>query len=144
MTPRGTLLLLATAVGILAGGAAVLGVGATIVFVPQDIAFIGLDPHALHDVSPRLVPLTAHDRAGFGEALLATGLALVGVLWVSPLSRSLWQALVVTGVAGFGAALGVHAAVGYHDLTHVGPAVAAALAYAAGLALTYPGGATRP
>jgi hypothetical protein len=139
----GALLLLATAAGILMGGAAVLAVGASVVFVPQDIAFIGLDPHALHGVSPRLVPLIAHDRAGFGGALLATGIAMVGVLWCAPLSRSLWQALVVTGVAGFGAAIGVHAAVGYHDLVHVGPAVAAAIAYTAGLALTYPGRAPR-
>ncbi len=44
----------------------------------------------------------------------------------------------VAGVAGFGAAIGVHVAVGYTDLTHLGPAILGAVTLAIGLALWRP------
>jgi xanthine/uracil permease len=54
-------------------------------------------------------------------------------------SRSLWQALAIAGVAGFGAAIGVHLVVGYTDPLHLGPAVAGSVLFVIGLALTTPG-----
>jgi hypothetical protein len=39
-------------------------------------------------------------------------------------SRSLRQALALAGLAGFGAAIDVHVAVGYTDPLHLAPAVA--------------------
>ena len=65
----GRLLLLATAGGMIAGGGTILVIGMTKVFVPQDLTFMGVLPEQLHAVNPRLVPLIAHDRAGFGCAI---------------------------------------------------------------------------
>jgi len=117
------LLLLAT-FGIIAAGCTITTVGMTSVFVPQDIAFMGVSPEELHRVNARLVPLIAHDRAGFGGALLSCGLAMfIAVLYGWP-SRSLWQALVLAGFAGFCTAIAVHPLIGYTDMTHLGPAIA--------------------
>jgi dihydroorotate dehydrogenase len=44
----------------------------------------------------------------------------------------------ISGAAGFVAAVGVHAAVGYLDLLHVGPAVLGSVVFAVGLGLTFP------
>jgi hypothetical protein len=131
------LVLIATA-GTTLAGLAVLGIGATTVFVPQDLAFMGTRETALAAVSQRLVPLIAHDRAGFGGGLATTGVAALGVAWYSSLTPSAWQALAVAAIAGFGAAIGVHAAVGYTDLTHLGPAIAAAAVLVIGLARCRP------
>ncbi len=92
----------------------------------------------LDAVNPRLVPLIAHDRAGFGGGLFCCGSIVAACAVFAAPSRSLWQALAVAGVAGFGAAIGVHLAVGYTDFWHLAPAVAGALLCAAGLALTAP------
>jgi hypothetical protein len=134
----GHALVLLSAAGTTVAGFIVLGIGATTVFVTEDLAFMGTAAADLASISPRLVPLIAHDRAGFGGGLATTGLAAVGVAWCATASRSAWQALAVAGVAGFGAALGVHAAVSYTELTHVGPAVAGAIVFVVGLALWRP------
>jgi hypothetical protein len=129
--------LLLTAVALLAAGAVIMTVGMTSVFVPQDLAFMGLEPADMHAINPRLVPLIAHDRAGFGGGLFATGVTVLLCVWCAAPSRSLWQALVVAGTAGFATAIGVHPLVGYNDLTHLAPAVGAATLFVAGLALTH-------
>jgi hypothetical protein len=51
------------------------------------------------------------------------------------MSRSLWQALALSGTTGFGTAVGVHPLIGYNDPVHVGPAVAGALLFWVGLIL---------
>jgi len=48
-------------------------------------------------------------------------------------SRSLRQALALAGLAGFGAAIDVHVAVGYTDPLHLAPAVAGAAPFVIGL-----------
>ena len=55
-----------TAMGMLLGGATIMVVGMTRVFVPHDLAYIGLGADALNALNPRLIPLIAHDCAGFG------------------------------------------------------------------------------
>jgi hypothetical protein len=62
----------------------------------------------------------------------------MGCVWFGRPSRSLWQALLVAGVGGFGAAIGVHGLVGYLDQSHVGPAVLGAAVFAAGIVLARP------
>jgi dihydroorotate dehydrogenase len=54
-------------------------------------------------------------------------------------SRSLWQALAVTGIAGFGTAIGVHYPIGYTSFTHLAPAYLGATMFLAGMAMTYRG-----
>jgi hypothetical protein len=130
-------LLLLTATGMIVAGITIVTIGAVVVFVPQDTAFIGLDRSQLEAINPHLVPLIAHDRAGFGGALATTGFAVAGIVWRARPSRALWQALLVAGSVGFGAAIGIHGLVGYVDLSHVGPAIAGAAVFALGMAL-YP------
>ena len=59
-------------------------------------------------------------------------------MWFGRPSRALWQALALAGMAGFGAAIGVHGLVGYLDLTHVGPAILGAWIFIAGMVLVRP------
>jgi hypothetical protein len=105
------------------------------VFVPQDLEFMGMSPAELRAISPRLVPLIAHDRAGFGGGLCATGVAVFFCVWCGVPSRSLWQVLCVAGVAGFGTAIAIHPIVGYLSFSHLAPAVGVAVVFCAGLGL---------
>jgi hypothetical protein len=130
---RGHALLIASTFGITAAGLVIMTVGMTSVFVPQDLEFMGVKVAELRALNARLVPLIAHDRAGFGGALISCGLAMfLSVLFVRP-SRSHWQALAAAGVCGFGTAVGIHFVIGYMSVTHVAPAVVGCLAYFAGL-----------
>lgn len=131
----GRILLLFCGTGLIAAGLTILAVGMTFVFVPQDITFIGIVPDGLHRISPILVPLLAHDRAGFGGGLFSVGLLVTMMMLYSPLSRSLVEVVFLMGIAGFGAALGVHFAIGYTDFIHLSPAYAGCVIFLAGSAL---------
>jgi len=130
----GCALLLATAGGMIAGGATILAVGMTSVFVPTDLQYMGVKVEELHALNPRLVPLIAHDRAGFGGGILTCGLLVLGCVWCATPSKALWQALAAAGSLGFGCALGVHFMVGYTDVLHLLPAVAGTGLFLLGLA----------
>ena len=132
----GRLLLLFVAAGLTVGGLTIMTVGTTCVFVPQDLHYLGLTVADLHAMNPRLVPLIAHDRAGFGGAVFCFGLTMLVTVWCARPSRSLWQTLALAGTVGFATAIGVHPAIGYNDPVHLAPAVSGAIVYAAGLALT--------
>jgi hypothetical protein len=56
-------------------------VGMTSVFVPQDLTYLGVTPEELHAESSRLIPLIAHDRAGFGGAIATCGVLVVLCVW---------------------------------------------------------------
>jgi hypothetical protein len=133
----GRLCLLATALALIGGGTTILIVGSTSVFVPTDLQFMGLSAAQLRAVNPHLVPLIAHDRAGFGGGLCSTGVLVFFCVWCGSPSRSLWQALCVAGVAGFALAIGIHPIIGYDNLSHVGPAVLVALVFLLGIILCY-------
>ena len=133
----GRLCLLMTAVGMIGGGLTILGVGMTSVFVPQDLDFMGLLPADLDRINPRLIPLIAHDRAGFGGAVLTTGVTMFFSIWCAAPSRSLWQVLCIAGAIGFATAIGIHPVVGYNDLVHLAPAFLGALIFFAGISLCY-------
>jgi hypothetical protein len=138
--PRGQALFILIGVGMAVAGLVIAGIGATTVFVPEDLTFLGTTPAALHAVSPRLVPLIAHDRAGVGGALLASGVgvALLALWGYRRGARELWWAFVGAGVPGFVAALGVHFAVGYVNWWHLFPGFVALGLYLVGLAVAYP------
>jgi hypothetical protein len=104
----GRALFLLSSIGISAAGLAIMIVGLTAVFVPEDLQFIGMTRAAISAIDPHLVPLIAHDRAGFGGALVSFGVAMFACLRYGRPSRALWQALMIAGVAGFGTAVGVH------------------------------------
>jgi len=133
----GRALLLVTAAGMIAGGFTVMVVGMTKVFVSQDLQFIGLPAVAIRAINPRLIPLIAHDRAGFGGAICTTGIVVLSCVWCAKPSRSLWQVLFLAGAVGFASAIGVHPAVGYLNLVHLAPALLGAICFLVGIALCY-------
>lgn len=136
---RGRALLALCTLGIVAAGLTISAVGATVVFVPQDLEFMRITRAELDAVNLRLVSLIAHDRAGFGGALLSCGIALLAAVTYRRIDRALSEVLAIVGLAGFGAAIGVHAVIGYTSLTHLAPAVLGALAYTAGLVMVRAG-----
>jgi hypothetical protein len=91
----------------------------------------------LKALNERLVPLIAHDRAGFGGAIATVGITVLFIVWCARPSRSLWQVLAIAGFVGFAAAIGIHPLVGYNDLFHLAPAILGSLMFLVGLALTY-------
>jgi hypothetical protein len=132
----GRVLLLLTAVSIFCGGATIGVLGSTRVFVPEDLGYMGLTSEQLFAINPKLVPLIAHDRAGFGGGLCCAGITMLFCIWCGQPSPGLWQALLFTGLIGFGTAIGVHPAIGYTTFTHLLPAYTGALLFGSGLILT--------
>lgn len=133
----GWLLWMGWGMGMAGAGAVILIVGMTQVFVPSDLGFLGYSREQLEAINPRLIPLIAHDRAGFGGGLFTTGLLVSVIVWKAPPSKHLWQALVAAGIAGFSCAIGVHYPIGYVDFYHLLPAWTGALVFAAGAFLTW-------
>jgi hypothetical protein len=133
----GRALLLMTALGMIAGGLTIMIFGMTRVFVPQDLTYMGVIAEDLHAINPRLVPLIAHDRAGFGGGIATTGVLVLFCLWCARPSRNLWQILLLAGITGFATAIGIHPIVGYNDLLHLAPAILGALMFLVGMILSY-------
>lgn len=132
--------LLATGAGMLAAGAVILFLGTTDVFVAEDLAFMGVTRESLDTVNPRLVPLIAHDRAGFGGGLATAGLLLMVCAWYARPNRAFHQAVFMAGVAGFGCAIGTHFVEGYTNPVHLGPAVAGGVLFTASFVCEATGG----
>ena len=131
----GRAFLLGTAVGLVLGGTTILLIGMTRVFVPQDLRYMGLGESDLLAINRRLVPLIAHDRAGFGGGIGTCGLLLFCCLWFGSASRELWGAVLLAGSTGFITAIGVHPLIGYTEFSHLAPAYLGALLFSAGIAL---------
>lgn len=129
----GRVCLLLTGAGMTLAGLTIMILGSTVVFVPQDLAYFQFTPAELAAINPRLIPLIAHDRAGFGGGIANCGLIVLFVVWNARLTRALWQALLVAGVAGFGCAIGIHFPMGYTTFSHLLPAYLGAVLFATGI-----------
>lgn len=136
----GQLGLIVQAVGFTVAGLFISFIGATQVFVPEDLEFMRTTADAIATAGPRLVPLVAHDRASFGGMLFVCGLVflMTGLWGYRRGERWLWWSLLVAGLAGYGAAIGVHYAVGYHSPLHLAPAFAGLALFVTAMALSYP------
>lgn len=119
---RGRWGILATGAGLTLAGAVIMYLGTTEVFVAEDLAFLGLSRESIDAISDRLIPLIAHDRAGFGGGLTTVGVLLLLCGWHAAPSRSFHQAVLASGTAGFGFAIGTHFAEGYLNPVHLAPA----------------------
>lgn len=128
----GRWLLLATGASLVLAGVVIVYLGMTEVFVVEDLGFMGVTRRMLDDVSVRLVPLIAHDRAGFGGGLATTGVLLLISAWYARPARAFHHAVVIAGAAGFGCAIGTHFVEGYVNPMHLAPAFAGAVLFAAG------------
>jgi dihydroorotate dehydrogenase len=137
---KGQLLFVALGAGLVLAGVTIAAVGISSVLVPDDQVFLQTPAATLQAANPHLLPLVAHDRAGFGGALLANGLAVLLIsLWgFRRGARAVWWILLLGGVTGFSGAVGVHLAVGYLEITHLGPALIALALFLAGALLSYP------
>jgi len=118
----GRLLLGSCAAGLILAGFTIAIFGMTTVFVPSDLRFIGLTRDTMAHISHSLIPVISHDRAGFGGGLCSIGCLLLFMARCAELNRSLGEIVAVMGCSGFGAALGVHFAIGYVDFFHLLPA----------------------
>ena len=136
----GQLLLVFHAVAILGAGLVISSVGVTVVFVHEDLEFMGTTAEHLKAANPRLVPLVAHDRATFGGILVSTGvLLLLTALWGYRAGNGwLWWTLLPAGALGYVPAIAVHLAVGYTDGMHLLPAFVGLGVFLLGLALSRP------
>ena len=135
--------LIATGAGIALAGAAILYLGTTEVFVTEDLGFMGMTRASLDAVNPRLIPLIAHDRAGFGGGLTTVGMLLVMCGWFARPSRSFFQAIAMAGTAGFAAAIGTHFLEGYTNPIHLAPAIAGAGLFAISVTCEWAGWKSR-
>ncbi|MEO8083073.1 MAG: hypothetical protein ABI780_04570 [Ardenticatenales bacterium] len=135
----GQLALVLLAVGLVGGGLTIAFVGGSRVFVGSDLAFMHTTYERLAAVSRRLLPLIAHDRAGFGGALVATGVASGGVaLWGFRRGASwVWWTVLLSGLPGLAGTLAIHAAVGYTNAAHLAPVVSVGALYAVGLGASW-------
>lgn len=133
----GQLLMVVVGAGLIIGGVAISYEGLTAVFVPSDLSYMGTSAQALAAANDRLLSFIAHDRAGFGGALVSAGVAVLliaawgwerGQAWV-------WWTLLGSAAVGFGAALAVHVGVAYTDFLHVLPVYAGIAFTAVSLAL---------
>lgn len=102
---KGWQLLAFTGLVLIGAGVGALGIAATVMEITVD---------ELNAVNPRLVPLIAHDRAGFGGGLFSGGLTVFFSLWCGarPGAKGLWAALCCAGIVGFAGAIGIHPIVG--------------------------------
>jgi len=132
----GQLLLVLSTFGISMAGLTIMAVGMTRVFVPQDLDYMGISAERIRAINAHLVPLIAHDRAGFGGALFSCGIAMLFSTAFGRPSKSLRQALLFAGIAGFTTAILVHPVIGYTDVSHLGPAVLGCVVYFVGLAIS--------
>ncbi|KAB2337074.1 dihydroorotate dehydrogenase [Cytobacillus depressus] len=120
------------------GGIVISTIGATSIFVPTDIGFICLPPEILHEINNRLIPVIAHDRAGFGSALFSVGLLVLMVaLWgFNQGAKWVWHTFLLGGIPAFLAGILTHFFIGYTTFIHLLPAYFALLLYVAGLVLS--------
>jgi hypothetical protein len=134
------ILFVCTGIGLFIGGATISVVGLTDVFVPSDLEFLRTTPEALTAANPRIIPFIAHDRAGFGGALMSAAAAITllsawgwrrGESWV-------WWTLTLATAAGFLPAVTAHATMGYTDFLHVAPLYAGLGASVIALVLGWP------
>ena len=121
------------------GGAIISYIGVTNVFVATDLLYLCMPPDLLDDFNQRLIPMIAHDRAGFGSALLSVGLLVLMVsLWgFQQGNRWVWWALFIGGIPAFTSGIAIHFAIGYTTFIHLLPAYFALFLYVIGLICSY-------
>jgi drug/metabolite transporter (DMT)-like permease len=134
----GQLLMIGVGAGLTVAGVVISVVGFTSVFVPTDLYFMGTHADHLRAGDAHLLPFIAHDRAGFGGALVGAGLAVLLIsLWGWRRGqRWLWWCLLLGCASATVPVLVVHFAIGYTHLVHLAPVYLLVVAVAAALALS--------
>ncbi|MDQ6883611.1 MAG: hypothetical protein M3077_05140 [Candidatus Dormibacteraeota bacterium] len=135
----GQLIFVGLGVGLIAAGLTITTVGVTRVFVFSDLQFLGATSAVLSRANPHLLPLIAHDRAGFGGALASDGVAvLLLALWgFRRGERWVWWTLLLAGLVGLMCGIYAHLAVGYLEFGHLLPVFVSSVVLACGLAFSF-------
>ncbi|MCH1624844.1 dihydroorotate dehydrogenase [Fredinandcohnia quinoae] len=122
------------------GGIIISLIGVSNVFVSTDILYLCMPPEMLDSFNDKLISVIAHDRAGFGSALLSVGfLVLMLSLWgFQQGNRWVWWTLLFGGFPAFIAGIWIHFAIGYTTFIHLLPAYFALFLYVIGLLMSYP------
>ncbi|MGG0718424.1 dihydroorotate dehydrogenase [Robertmurraya massiliosenegalensis] len=120
------------------GGLVISTIGITNVFVPTDILYICMTPEQLHDITSKLIPVIAHDRAGFGGALISVGLLVFTLsLWgFHQGEKWVWYTFLFGGIPAFAAGIATHFVIGYTTFIHLLPAYFALFLFIVGLFLS--------
>lgn len=136
----GQLVMVGVGGGLAVAGAVISTVGFTSVFVPTDLDFLGAHVAHLRAADPHLLPFIAHDRAGFGGALVGAGLAILMIsMWGWRRGqRWVWWGLLLGCAFGTVPVLIVHVAIGYTHVEHLAPVYVLVAATATALALSKP------
>lgn len=114
-------------------------IGMNGVFVKEDLLFFSLTPEQISAFNDRLIPLIAHDRAGFGGALISEGFLLLTIaLWgYREGAKWVWWTLAIGGLPGFITGVGTHFMIGYDNHFHLSPAYLLFVFYITGLVYSY-------
>ncbi|MGY3716161.1 dihydroorotate dehydrogenase [Sutcliffiella cohnii] len=121
------------------GGIVISSIGVSTIFVSTDLAYICMTPEMMNAFNENLLPVLAHDRAGFGSALLSVGLLVLMLsLWgYQQGNKWVWWTYFIGGLPAFIAGIYVHFAIGYTTFIHLLPAYVALVLYVLGLALSF-------
>ena len=135
----GQLLFIILGFSILIGGIVISTIGVSNVFVSTDLSFLCMTPQMLDSISNRLIPVIAHDRAGFGGALVSVGLLVLLIsLWgFRKGERWIWNTLAIGALPAFIAGIGTHFYIGYTNFIHLLPVYFLVILYLLGLVLSY-------
>lgn len=122
------------------GGVVISVIGASSVFVPTDLTYLCLTPNMIDAFNDRLIPVIAHDRAGFGSALLSVGLLVLMLsLWgIREGERWVWWTFTIGATPAFLSGLLTHFVISYTDFIHLLPAYIAVILYLIGVIFTAP------
>jgi dihydroorotate dehydrogenase len=125
---------------LLSAGIVISIIGMNGVFVPEDLSFFLLTPEQISAFNERLIPLIAHDRAGFGGALISEGflLLLIALRGYREGAKWIWWTLAIGGLPGFLTGVGTHFMIGYDNHFHLSPAYLLFVFYLVGLVYSYP------
>ncbi|WP_108670643.1 dihydroorotate dehydrogenase [Peribacillus acanthi] len=121
------------------GGMIITIIGMTYIFIPTDLLYLCMSAEQISFLNDRLIPVIAHDRAGFGSALISVGLLVLMIsLWgFREGEKWVWNALFLGGLPAFISGISVHISIGYTSFVHLLPAYFACLLYIIGLILSY-------
>jgi dihydroorotate dehydrogenase len=135
---RGQLAFVTLGFSFVLGGIVIATIGVTNVFVSTDLLYICMTPEQLNEVTGRLIPLIAHDRAGFGGALVSVGLLVLTLaLWgFHQGEKWVWYTFLFGGIPAFSAGILTHFVIGYTTFIHLVPAYIALIIYLTGLVLS--------
>ncbi|MBM7606156.1 dihydroorotate dehydrogenase [Metabacillus crassostreae] len=121
------------------GGVIISFIGMTNVFVKTDVEYLCMPPEVINQFNETLIPVIAHDRAGFGSALLSVGLIVLMIsLWgFHEGDRWVWWSMLIGGLPAFLSGIIIHYVIGYTTFIHLLPAYIASGLYVFGLLFSY-------